>query len=164
MQSNFLDDFTAYIEQLCTKHVEIRHSETDTHFLQLNDDEQFHDMKSLTFPIVTLDKLTVSYTGQEDATRKSRYCELMFLDSAGAGDFVAIQDAKNRMERVAEDFIKKMKADRKNRIQYPFLRTLVLSGIEFNFVENKAHGLYGGLLSFDFELPFVEDLEAGRFE
>ncbi len=164
MQSNTLDDFTQYVENLCRKHVEIKHSDDDCHFLQLNDDQQFQELKNITFPMVTLDKLTVSYTGSEDSTRKSRYCELMFLDKAGAGDFVEIQEVKNRMERVAEDFVKKMKADRKQRTLYPFLKTLVLSGVEFNFVENKAHGLYGGLLSFNFDLPFVDQLEAGRFD
>jgi hypothetical protein len=32
----------------------------------------------------------------------------MFLESASAGDFSEIQIVKNRMERVAEDFVKKM--------------------------------------------------------
>lgn len=163
MQSNSLDDFTSYIENLCRKHVVIKHTDEDCHFIQLNDDQQFQDLKSMTFPIVSLDKLTISYTGSEDSTRKSRYCELMFLESASAGDFSEIQIVKNRMERVAEDFVKKMKADRKQRALYPFLKTLVLSGIEFNFVENKADGLYGGLLSFNFDLPFIEALEPGRF-
>ena len=163
MGNNLLDQFTAYVETLCKQHVDIRHTEYERRFVELNSDEQLSKSKDQLFPFVALDKLTINYSGQEDATRKSRYVELLFLDRAEAGDFAGIQAVKNKMERVAEDFIRKMKADRKKRNEFPFLRTLQLSGIEFNFIENKMIGVYGGLLSFNFELPFVEDLPAGRF-
>ncbi len=164
MASNQLSDFTSYIEKLCRDHVDIRHSDRKQHFVELNNDQQMQDAKGLYHPIVTLDKLTVNYIGQEDATNKSRYVEMMFLDSTSQkGDFNAIQLIKNKMERVAEDFLKKMKVDRKNRKKFPFLRNLSITDAELNFVENGPMGLYGALLSFVFELPFDETLEDGRF-
>ena len=167
MANNQLSDFTEYTENLCVKHVDILHvvdDEDHKHFIELNDEQQLQDAKSFCYPLVTMDKLTISYNGQQDSTLKNRYVEIMFLDSVSdTGDFKRIQQVKNSMERVAEDFIMKMKTDRKDRVAYSFLKCLVLSNIELNFVENKAINLYGVLLSFNFELPFVETLEAGRF-
>lgn len=165
--NNLLADFTDYIESLCATHVDIKHvkgDEDNQHFIELNIDQQLQDSKHICYPLVCMEKLTISYTGLEDSTNKNRYCEIMFLDSVSdTTDFVSIQNVKNAMERVAEDFIKKFKADRKNRSKYPFLKRLVLSNMELNPIENKSITLYGWLLSFNFELPFNETLESGRF-
>lgn len=162
--NNQLSDFTAYIDSLCRKHVEILHSDDDRHFIELNDEQQLSDSKTLLYPLVTLDKLTVSYTGGEDFMNKNRYVEMMFLDSIrNSKDFVEIQLAKNAMERIAEDFLRKIKKDKRSRAKYPFLKNLSLSDIELNFVENSSLNVYGALLSFNFELGFVEELEDGRF-
>jgi hypothetical protein len=76
---------------------------------------------------------------------------------------VAIQEKKNLMERIAEDFLKKIKVDKRDRKAFPFLKNLSLSDIELNFVENPGFNVYGALLSFNFELGFDETLESGRF-
>jgi len=165
--NNLLAAFTAYIETLCTSHVEIKHVKDDEdsrHFIELNTDQQMHSLKNICYPLVCMEKLTISYTGPEDSTNKNRYCELMFLESVSdTTDFDTIQKMTNKMERIAEDFIKKFKVDRKNRAAYPFLKRLVISNIELNPIENKSISLYGWLLSFNFELPFIETLEPGRF-
>ena len=167
MVNNQLSDFTDYISNLCVKHVDILHvpgDEDHRHFIELNDEQQLQESKSICYPLVAMDKLTVSYNGQQDSPLKNRYVEIMFIDSVSdTGDFIRIQEVKNSMERIAEDFIKKMKTDRKDRNVYPFLKCMVLSKIELNFIENKAINLYGALLSFNFELPFSETLEVGRF-
>ena len=161
---NLLANFTDYIKSLCASHVEILHTSSRKHFIELNDDEQLQNSKSLCYPLVALEKLSVFYNGQEDSALKNRHIEMMFLQTVkDAGDFTKIQEVKNAMERIAEDFIKKMKVDRKNRKIYPFLKNMVLSNIELNFVENKGMNLYGALISFDFELKFDETLEVGRF-
>ena len=166
-ESNQLSDFTGYIENLCVSHVVIKHVKDDEdhqHFIELNDDQKIHDLKHICFPFVAMDKLTINYTGQNDGMNKNRYVELMFLDKVSdPGDYAGIQTAKNAMERIAEDFIKKFKVDRKDRATNPFLKCLVLSNISVDLVENKAESTYGALLSFNFELPFNETLETGRF-
>ena len=164
MGNNILEDFSAYIETLCREHSEILHASDDRHFMELNDQQQFVQSKVLRFPLVTLEKLNISYTGQNDGMRKNRYVEIMFLEQVrDAADFVKIQTIKNKTERIAEDFLKRMKADRKDRLNYPFLKCLTVSNIELNYVENKSINLYGTLLSLNFELPFDETLDAGRF-
>ena len=160
---NLLDNFTDYISSLCKKHVEICHSEEESHFVELNSDSQLKTPNQ-SYPVVTLDKLEITYSGPEDATRKQRYVELMFLDKVTNNDGNAeITEVKNRMERISEDFIRKIKIDRKDRVKYPFLRTLKLSEIRLNFVENISINVHGTLVSFNFDLPFIDQLEPGRF-
>lgn len=160
---NLLDDFAAYIQGLCAKHVDIKHTEEESHFVVLHSDSQLQG-KNQTYPLVTLDKLEISYTGPEDATRKMRLIEMMFLkktaNNAEASEILAV---KTEMERVAEDFIKKIKKDKKNRAVYPFLKTLKLDEIRLNYIENNSINLFGALLSFNYDLPFSYELEDGRF-
>ena len=160
---NLLDDFTSYISLLCEKHVDIKHSEEESHFIQLHSDSQLKS-KNQSYPVVTLDKLEITYMGVEDSIRKQRYVEIMFVDklpSNSSND--EIQEAKNKMERISEDFIRKIKLDRKNRVAYPFLKTLKINEIRLNFVENAEINVHGTLLAFNFDLPFIDQLEDGRF-
>ncbi|GAB6122280.1 hypothetical protein [Dysgonomonas termitidis] len=160
---NLLDDFTEYIENLCRKHVLIKHSAEKKHFVRLDNDELLQEGKAnIYYPVVTMEKLTVSYTSQPDNFRKSRHVELMFLDHIrDAGDFNNIENVWTKMEAVAEDFIKKIRVDKRN---LPFLKSLVMDNAELDYVENiKAH-LWGVLLSFDINLPFDNCLDPDRFE
>lgn len=177
--ANLLDDFTQYIENLCKKHTEILHNpeEEKNHFVELSSDHMMTNLKSLLFPFITIDKVSITYTGLEDGISKNRYVEMMFLDSLSSerekllkinpddktSDFVIIQNIKNRMERIAEEFIMKMKLDRKDRSKYPFLVKLSLNNFEINYLENVVVKSYGVLLSFDFSLPFTGCIQPGRF-
>ncbi|HRZ98344.1 MAG TPA: hypothetical protein P5084_12380 [Paludibacter sp.] len=165
MENNSLQDFTTYIESLCTKHVEIRHQKADPRFIELNNEKQLNAQKMQLYPLVALDKLTISYGGQNDAMQKSRTVDLLFLDKAKqVGDYAEVQRIKNRMERVAEEFVIKIKIDSKDRVNYPFLRNLVIGSIELNLIDNEGINVHGALLSFSYELPFTESIEAGRFK
>lgn len=163
--ADLLIDFTAYIESLCVKHVDIGHDpEGERHFVELSTDKMMQKMKSLYYPFVTLDKLTITYPWTDDNRRKRRYLELMFLDNVSdTGDFIRIQAVKNHMEQIAEEFLMKIDEDRKDRRTFPFLRGLVMEGIEINYIENESATLYGVLLSAQYELPFPGCLSSGRF-
>jgi len=163
---NLLDDFTAYIESLCRKHTSIKHTGEKKHFVRLDNDELLQDGKAnLYYPLVTMDKLTVSYTGLDDSFRKGRHVELMFLDHiSDVGNFDNISDVWSNMESVAEDFLKKIRIDRRNTTLYPFLKSLTIDNAELDYVENIQTHLWGVLLSFDIGLPFNNCIEPGRFE
>lgn len=163
MPDNSLNQFTAYIELLCTQHVDILHTQDDTHFIELNDEKQLASGKNQVYPLVALDKLTINYSGANDGMLKSRVCDIMFLEKSPAGDYVRMQEIKNKMERVAEDFVVRMKQDSRDRAKYPFLRNLVVGSIEINQIDNEGINLHGALLSFSYELPFSEQISEGRF-
>lgn len=164
MQNNTLELFTNYIKSLCEKHVAIKHSFSESHFIELNNEKQLNASKLQLYPLVALDKLTISYGGQNDSMKKSRIVDILFLDkSKYVGDYEEVQRIKNEMERVAEEFVVKMKIDSRDRIHYPFLRNLVIDSIELNLIDNEQINLHGALLSFSYELPFVERIAVGRF-
>ena len=163
MQDNSLNQFTAYIELLCAQHVEIQHTEDEHHFIELNDEKQLAANKNQVYPLVAIDKLTISYNGFNDAMSKNRLCDILFLGKSPAGDYVHVQETKNKMERVAEDFVVRMKVDSRNRTKYPFLRNLVIGSIEINQIDHEGNNLHGALLSFSYELPFIEKVPDGRF-
>lgn len=161
---NDLTDFTNYIKSLCEKHTAINHTERKKHFLELGNDQQLHEGKKLYYPIVTMEKLSNSYSDLADSLRKKRYIELMFLDHVqDAGNFNDINYIWNNMERIAEDFLRKIREDRRDRDTYPFLRKLKLSNAELDLVESVSTHLWGVILSFELDLPFNECIEKGRF-
>lgn len=163
MPDNSLTQFTAYVEMLCAKHVDIHHTPEEPHFIELNDEKQLAAGKNQVYPLVALDKLTINYSGSNDGMLKSRVCDILFLDKAPAGDYVEVQRIKNKMELIAEEFVVKMKQDSLDRAKYPFLRNLVVGSIEINHVDNEGINLHGALLSFSYELPFSEQISEGRF-
>ena len=164
MPDNSLTQFTAYVEMLCAKHVDIHHTPEEPHFIELNDEKQLAAGKNQVYPLVALDKLTINYSGSNDGMLKSRVCDILFLDKAPAGDYVEVQRIKNKMELIAEEFVVKMKQDSRDRAKYPFLRNLVVGSIEINNVDNEGINLHGALLSFSYELPFPETISEGRFD
>lgn len=164
MPDNSLTQFTAYVEMLCAKHVDIHHTPEEPHFIELNDEKQLAAGKNQVYPLVALDKLTINYSGANDGMLKSRVCDILFLDKAPAGDYVEVQRIKNKMELIAEEFVVKMKQDSRNRAKYPYLRNLVVGSIEINHVDNEGINLHGALLSFSYELPFPETISEGRFD
>ena len=163
MPDNSLTQFTAYVEMLCAKHVDIHHTPEEPHFIELNDEKQLAAGKNQVYPLVALDKLTINYSGSNDGMLKSRVCDILFLDKAPAGDYVEVQRIKNKMELIAEEFVVKMKQDSRDRAKYPYLRNLVVGSIEINHVDNEGINLHGALLSFSYELPFPETISEGRF-
>lgn len=163
-KNNDLTAFTNYIESLCEKHTSINHTEEKKHFLELGNDQQLQEGKKIYYPVVTMEQLTTSYSDLTDSVSKKRNIELMFLDHVkDAGDFNNINAIWNNMEGIAEDFLRKIKVDRRNRDTYPFLNKLKLNSAELDLVENVSTHLWGVLLSFELELPFSECIEDGRF-
>lgn len=163
---NLLENFTLYLEDLCRKHTSIKHTDKKKHFVRLGSDEMLQEGKvDIFYPVVTLDKLTNSYSGLEDSLRKSRHVEMLFLDHVSdAGNFKRIESVQSEMEGVAEDFLRKIRLDRRDRVNYPFLKDLRIDEAEIDYAANVQTHLWGVLLSFDLDIPFDSCLPPGRFE
>lgn len=164
MENDVLKDFAAYVEYFCSIHKRIAHSEKKKHFVRLDSQELPQSINAtLYYPVVTLEKLTATYSDLEDNPHKSRYIEMLFLDTVpDSGNFKRIEDVQSAMERIAESFIfktKKMKRDSK----FPGLRNLRLTNVEIDYVSNVATLLWGVLLSFDLETPVLECVNEDDF-
>lgn len=162
-KNNTISSFSKYLEDLSRMHKDIRHSDEKTHFIRLCRDEQITSRKNIYTPVVSIDKLSVGYKGSEDSVRKNRTVELLFLDNvSNASDFNAISDTWDRMEKIADDFLLKMKMDRENRNDYPFLRNFSIDGAELEYLE-AVGTLWGVLLSFELPIPFSECLDPDTY-
>jgi len=164
MENDVLKDFTDYVEYFCTIHKRIAHSASRKHFVRLDNQELPQSMNTnLYFPVVTLEKLTASYSDLADSPQKSRYIEMLFLDKVpDSGDFKKIEEVQSQMETLAESFIFKTKQMSRNSA-FRGLRNLRLTNIEINYVSNIATFLRGVLLSFDLETPILECINVDDF-
>jgi hypothetical protein len=164
MENNVLKDFTAYAEYFCSIHKKIAHTQDKKHFVRLDSQELSQSLNTnIYFPVVTLEKLTASYSDVADSPLKTRHIEMLFLDKVpDSGDFKKIEDVQSQMELVAESFIfktKKMKRDP----AFPVLKNLRLANVEIDYVSNIATLLWGVLLSFDLETPTLECINENDF-
>ena len=164
MENDVLKDFAAYAEYFCRISKKIGHSPERKHFVRLDRQELKQSINAaLYFPVVTLEKLTASYSDAADNPRKSRYIEMLFLDKVpDAGDFAQIEDVQSRMESLAESFVFKTRKMRRNTA-FPFLRNLRLTNVELDYVSNISTLLCGVLLSFDMETPMEECVNEDDF-
>jgi hypothetical protein len=164
MANKALRDFSDYVEYFCSIHKQIVHSPERKHFVRLDHQELTQSINTgLYFPVVTMEKLTVTYSDMPDNTSKSRYIEMLFLDRVpDAGDFKQIEDVQTRMEKLAESFIFKTRKMRRNP-EWQELRTLRISSVEINYVSNIKSLLWGVLLSFDLEIPSMECINEDDF-
>jgi hypothetical protein len=161
MQNN-LTDFTEYIRKLCHNHVDIQDNPIDRHFIELRSEAQL-TAKSLRLPVVAFDKLQITYKGQNDNLRKDRYIEILFLDKCADGlNTAKILEIQTRMESICEDFINKMREDKKSR-KIEFLQNLIIGDIQVFQIENKNASLYGAMMSFSFDLPYSGVLRPYKF-
>ena len=163
--ANLINDITGYIEELCRKHAVIKHTDTETHFVNLATGAMAQKSRTQIFyPVVTLEKLENSYAGQEDSYRKKRTIELMFLDKVSdSGDFARMNAVWEEMEWVAEDFLRRIRLDRRDRTGYSFLKSLKINSAQGYYVENVAAYLWGYMLTFDADMPFLDCIQPGRF-
>ncbi|MDR2086005.1 MAG: hypothetical protein LBP72_02400 [Dysgonamonadaceae bacterium] len=164
MANNSLRDFSDYVEYFCRIHKQIAHTDERKHFVRLDHQELTQSINAgLYFPVVTLEKLTISYSDTADSFGKSRYIEMLFLDKVpDAGNFRQIEDVQSRMEKLAESFIFKTRTMRRHP-EWPELRTLRIHGVEINYVSNIKSLLWGVLLSFDMEMPGRECINEDDF-
>jgi len=164
MENNVLKDFTAYVEYFCSIHKQIAHTKDKKHFVRLDSQELSQSLTTvLYFPVVTLEKLTASYSDQVDSPLKTRHIEMLFLDKVpDPGDFKKIEEIQSEMERIAESFIFKTKKMKRNPA-FSVLRNLRLTNVEIDYVSNIATLLWGVLLSFDLETPIMECINDNDF-
>lgn len=161
--NNTISSFNQYLEELCSQHKDVLHTPEKRHFIRLCAEEQLSARKTICLPVIALDKLTVSYKGQEDSVKKHRFVELLFLDNVSdAGDFNQICNVWDRMEKIADDFLLKMKEDRKDKTNYPFLKNFSIDGAELEYLENVGT-LWGVILSIEIPVPFIECIDRNLY-
>jgi hypothetical protein len=163
MDNSTLRDFSDYVEYFCRIHKKIAHSPEKKHFVRLDHQELAQSINAnLYFPVVTLEKLTLTYSNMADNPNSLRHIEMLFLDKVpDAGDFKQIENVQYRMEKLAESFFFKTKNIDRNK--WPEFKRLRISSAEIDYVSNIKSFLWGVLLSFDLEMPCAECIDEDDF-
>lgn len=144
-------NFSQYLEDLCRRHVDIRHEVDGVHFVDSEDEKGTSLDSVLRYPAVILSKGSYHYTG--DAVRYGKDYEYMLFvvdhvdDTA---DYEQIRQKMNKCELILDELFNQVIEDKRSR-KYPFLIGFALSGIDVDPVENRDNSLYGHLAMFSLE-------------
>ena len=144
-----------YIEQLATKHRDIRHSKAEVHFLDATRKKTTALDSVLVQPSVIIDRGGgFKYNGLPGALFKNRDYRLFIVDHVSdTGDYDQIQDAFDFCERILDEFLNQMGAD-KLKPEYRFLRSFSMENVDVVYIENNDNALYGVMAMLDLNVPY----------
>ncbi len=149
-----LNDFTDYLEGLCTVHKEIKHSDSETHFVNMNEEVVSGNDSHLYYPCVMLEKDVFTYTTVDGKIMKKTNFIILILDHVSdSRDYDCILSTIRKCETILDDLFKRMLEDKKER-KFKFLLGFDLDGTQAENIENKNQSLYGVAATFNISLPF----------
>lgn len=148
-------NFSEYIESLCAKHKDIKHSDTECHYTDISEGAQNgYAHMHMHFPCVVLEEESVTFSnGQTDLEHDHHI--VLFLDHVrDTGDADEIRTVFNHMKTVAVDFLRRMNRDKKKTIK-PLAR-FTINEVEMERVSLQAAALYGYAMSVNIETQFID--------
>lgn len=145
-----ITNFSQYIEQLCRRHVDVRHEELgQKHFLCSTDEMTTSLDSRLCYPAVILTKGSYRYDGADGGLSKDYDYNLLIVDHiSDSGDYVQIEDKTMKCEQILDEFFNQIIEDKRLRVA-PFLVGFSLPGTEVDHVVNTGLSLYGVVASFN---------------
>lgn len=137
-----------YFADLAWRHMDIGHTKSHEHFCDIGDESQVHADTVLEYPCVLYgEDAEEEFIGYADNVRRPYRIVLLFLDHVlDTSDFRLIEETKNHMDKIAEDFIRKFWEDNSHMVSNP--------NFSITYMENKDAALYGAMLTFTAEVPF----------
>lgn len=146
-----------YIEQLCRLMPEVGHSDTETHFVDLNDDKrQTKIAKTLRYPYVMLIKDSERW--DDDGEKIIEHYSLSVMTHVkDTGNYGEIERALSLTRQILMTIFAVMAQDKRDRKTY-WLITASWSGEEVYDVENVDNAQYGKGCGFSLrECPIVRN-------
>ena len=137
-----------YFEDLAWRHRDIGHTENSEHFCAIGDESQVHADTILEYPCVLYgEDAEEEFIGNAENLRRPYRIVLLFLDHViDTSDFCMIEETEMKMDRIAEDFIRKFWKDKSYMTDS--------AGFAISHIENKDASLFGAMLTFTVEIPF----------
>lgn len=146
-----ITNFSQYLEDLCCRHIDIRHQVDGVHFVDSEDEKDTSLDSVLCYPAVILSKGSYHYTGDSIRYGKEHEYMLFVVDHVNdTGDYEQVRQKMNKCELIVDELFNQMIEDKRSR-NYPFLTGFILSGIDVDPVENRDNSLYGYLAMFSLE-------------
>lgn len=145
-------NFNQYLEDLCRRHIDIRHDYDGLHFVDSESEKDTSLDSVLRYPAVILSKSTFQYTGDDIRFGKDREYMIFIVDHVDdTADYDQIRLKIDKCELILDELFNKMIEDKRSRI-YRFLNAFSLAGIDVDRIENKDNSLYGVLAIFSLEV------------
>lgn len=149
-----IKDFTAYLEHLCRRHVDIRHEYDGKHFVNMNDKVISGNDSQLCYPCVLLEKDAYKYDGQEGAFVKDRDYMIFVMDHVrDIRDYDEINSVQEKCEAILDELFNQILEDKRLR-KYRFLSGFSLPGTQAEPIENTKQALYGVVAVFSLANPY----------
>jgi hypothetical protein len=150
-------DLVSYFERLAREHTEIRHSATEKHFYRFELEELLVGMiTKIKYPALVLEGYDFMYqdSGSDNVSKKRNGAFMLLTHVSDPLDFNGIALAIDRLERIGEDILIKMRADKASRA-VPVLRGFNIYESDGLMLRVSQTGQYG--LRFSFSLSSAVD-------
>lgn len=146
--------FSEYIENLAARHIDIRHNKNgEVHFLSSEREKHTVLDSLLHYPAVIVDRGSgFSYAGSPGAYQKGRDYLLFVLDHVSdTSDYVEIEHALDRCERILDELLNRLLDDRRKKRQW---LAFSLEEVEAEYVVNNDNQLYGVVAAINLSEPY----------
>lgn len=138
-----INNFSQYLEDLCSRHVDLQHGLKGVHFVDLNDKKNTSIDSELCYPAVVMEKASYKYSGEEIAYTKDRDYLIFVMDHVDdTGDYDQIDSVTDKCEQILDELFNQILEDKRQR-KYKFILGFSLPGTEAEPVYNKDNSLYG---------------------
>ena len=139
-----LQDLSNYIEDLCRRHILIKHGSREHHFVNLNDDKKQTALaQELHYPAVYFSTSGYRLQGTDTAMKRMHTCRLeVWYHVTDTADYAQIEQRLSQANDILCDILAQMIHDKRQRA-VPALKGITLDGVQVFDIENRDNALYG---------------------
>lgn len=142
-----------YIETLCRRHILLKHSDNDCHFVNLNDDKkQTFLSEKMHYPGVFFSvESGYRLNGTDVGLTRNYTCRIeVWYHVEDTANYFEIEQKLSQANEILIDILALMINDKRKR-SVPVLMGVNLNGCQVLDIENKSNALYGCYI--DFPVP-----------
>jgi len=139
-----LQELSNYIEDLCRRHILIKHSSSERHFVNLNDDKKQTALaQELHYPAVYFSTSGYQLQGTDTAMKRMHTCRLeVWYHVTDTADYAQIEQRLSQANDILCDILAQMIHDKRQRA-VSVLKGIMLDGVQVFDIENRDNALYG---------------------
>lgn len=158
-------DLVSYFERLAREHIEIKHSASEKHFYRFEVEELLVGMiTKIKYPALVLEGYDFMYqdSGSDNVIKKRNGAFMLLTHVTDPLDFNAIAQAIDRMEKIGDDILVRMRADKASRA-VPVLRGFNIYESDGLMLKVAQTGQYGLRFSFSLSSPVNNNVDTARW-
>lgn len=139
-----LQELSNYIEDLCRRHILIKHGSEERHFVNLNDDKKQTGLaQELRYPAVYFSTSGYRLQGTDMDVKRHHTCRLeVWYHVADTGNYAEIELRLSQANEILCDILAQMIHDKRQRT-VSVLKGITLDGVQVGDIMNSKNALYG---------------------